>query len=584
MVEDKIKNNFFKDKKKLGIVAAVFLVIISGLYYYIDNSMKIQNMIKEINTIEYRFGEYILSDEDKKNYAILSNEIQGLSQNKNLDHTKDLYSKMKIFEEKIIKDNQILLGELLKTTTERDFSRAYEDEITKLEKYKSDTESLIKDKKFISAKAKLEEWNKLLDEINVEYDNYEVLVNQIDFSDYPKIKTYLEIKDKNTGEVPRNIEPRFFYISEKTLSDKNLFRRTVSKASQLDQIENLNINMVADISGSMEGYPLENAKQIMSNFLNQVQFSIGDKVELTGFSDGVYTFEEFTNDAQALQNQIYDLYTGDMTALYDALFASVNTTAIQNGAKCVIAFTDGMDNYSNCTSTDVINASQRYSVPVFIVGVGDSLDSYELRNIANATGGAYYNISDFQEMENLYKDIYRKQKQLYLVEYETDIPLSDISERTIEVNIQTRESGGKTNHTFKPVILGGSESKLNYEDEIDKLIAAYLTNFVKAINNHDYSYISDYIIPDGGLEKQVKPYIMKDIKEKLLSFEILEKSFKDENTCIVSVRETYEIQNYQEPLHMRTLEGKLKVKKDKNGNWKLDDFAANYKIISKINF
>ena len=31
---------------------------------------------------------------------------------------------------------------------------------------------------------------------------------------------------------------------------------------------------------------------------------------------------------------------------------------------------------------------------------------------------------------------------------------------------------------------------------------------------------------------------MKDIKEKLLSFEILEKNFKDENTCIVNVRET----------------------------------------------
>ena len=187
-------------------------------------------------------------------------------------------------------------------------------------------------------------------------------------------------------------------------------------------------------------------------------------------------------------------------------------------------------------------------------------------------------------MGRLYDDIYRQQKQLYLVEYETDIPPSSVSDRIMEVNVQTRESGGKASHRFRPAILGGTESKLEYENEIDKLIANYLTNYVNAINNHDYSYISDYIIPESSIEHQVKPYVLKkDIKEKLLSFEILDKNFKDENTCIVSVRETYEIQNYQEPLHMRTLEGKLKVKKDENGKWKLDDFAAKYKIISKIN-
>ena len=65
---------------------------------------------------------------------------------------------------------------------------------------------------------------------------------------------------------------------------------------------------------------------------------------------------------------------------------------------------------------------------------------------------------------------------------------------------------------------------------------------------------------------------------------LIEKNFKDDNTCIVNVRETYEIQNYKEPLHMRALEGKLQVKKDANGKWKLDDFAAKYKIISKINY
>jgi len=582
--EEITKEGIFKDKKKIGIIAVAIIVLLSGLYYYLDNGRRIENIMNEISIIDSRFDEYILSGEDKESYDLISKDIENLSDNKELGVVKDLYSNIKSLEENVISGNTLLLGETMQKASKRDFSRAYEDEIIKLNEYKTEAENLIKEKKFASTEAVLSEWNKLLDDINIEYDNYEVLVNQMDFSEYPKIKAYIEIRDKVTGEVPNNIDPRFFYISERRLNDIDFLKKTVMRASQLDQVEKLNINMVADISGSMYGYPLEYAKSMMSSFLNRVQFSIGDMVELTGFSDGVYTLKSFTNNAQELQMEIGNLDTGSSTALYDALFASVNTTAVQSGAKCVIAFTDGMDNFSRCTPDDVINASQRYNVPVFIVGVGDYLDNADLRRIAESTGGSYYNVYNFEDIGSLYDDIYRQQKQLYLVEYETGIPINEVSDRMIEINVQTREYGGKTEHQFKPAILGGTGSQLNYEDEIDKLIAGYLTNYVHAINNHEYSYIEDYIIAGSSIESQVKPYIMKDIKEKLLSFEILEKNFKDDNTCIVNVRETYEIQNYKQPLHMRALEGKLQVKKDANGKWKLDDFAAKYKIISKINY
>ena len=98
-------------------------------------------------------------------------------------------------------------------------------------------------------------------------------------------------------------------------------------------------------------------------------------------------------------------------------------------------------------------------------------------------------------------------------------------------------------------------------------------NYIHAINNHDYSYIEKYLVPGGGVEKEVKPYIMKDIQEKLLSYEIINKDFQDANTCIVTTRETYEVQNHMEPLHMRVLEGKYEVKKQSNGKWKILNFT-----------
>ena len=72
------------------------------------------------------------------------------------------------------------------------------------------------------------------------------------------------------------------------------------KVSQLNETEALNIEMVADVSGSMKGQPLMEAKNIMSNFVSSVQFAAGDKVELISFSTGVAIEETFSTSSTTL--------------------------------------------------------------------------------------------------------------------------------------------------------------------------------------------------------------------------------------------------------------------------------------------
>src|SRR5699024_2116917 len=125
-------------------------------------------------------------------------------------------------------------------------------------------------------------------------DNLDIQVVQVDTSDYPKVKIYLDIRDKTTDEVPSGLKKGYFCLEEKTGSSE-FERKTITDAAQLDQKEALNINMVADVSASMNGTPLTKAKSIMNNFLDSVQFNIGDKVELTTFSTGVQQAVEFTD-------------------------------------------------------------------------------------------------------------------------------------------------------------------------------------------------------------------------------------------------------------------------------------------------
>lgn len=197
----------------------------------------------------------------------------------------------------------------------------------------------------------------------------EVTVQQVDASEFPKVKLYVNLKDPATQKVPDNLDKTLFYINKEDANQKYV-KQVVTSVNQLNEKEALKINMVADVSGSMDGAPLAEAKNIMINFINSVQFDAGDLVELTSFSTGVRLEQEFCDDPNVLTNDINALYTDDMTSLYDALYTAVERVATQTGARCVIAFTDGNDNYSNCTPQDVIDVAKRYHIPVFIIGIG----------------------------------------------------------------------------------------------------------------------------------------------------------------------------------------------------------------------
>ena len=193
----------------------------------------------------------------------------------------------------------------------------------------------------------------------------------------------------------------------------NYVKQKVKAISQLNEQEALKVDMVADVSGSMSGTPLSEAQMCMANFVNSMQFDAGDQVELTSFATGVRLEQEFTDDASSLIDEINDLVTGDMTSLYDALYTAVERVATQSGARCVIAFTDGNDNYSDCSVTDVVNVANRYHVPVFIIGIG-SVDTTDLYTITNQTGGEYYNINAVNSMQEIFMKKYTVWKNNYI--------------------------------------------------------------------------------------------------------------------------------------------------------------------------
>lgn len=380
----------------------------------------------------------------------------------------------------------------------------------------------------------------------------DIHVQQIDASDFPRVRLYVDVKDRETEETVDDLDQMLFYLKQKDAS-ANFIKQKIIAAHQIDDVESLKVDMVADVSGSMSGTPITNAKAIMCNFVDSMQFNKGDLVELTSFSTGVRIEQEFCGDTALLKQKINSFKTDSQTSLYDALYTSVSRVAGETGAKCVIAFTDGEDNYSSCTVEDVISAAQRYRIPVFIIGIGNSIGS-SMSYISSQTGGKYYSINDVNLMESLYREIYRMEKELYMIEYEDSTGTAVDATADITLGYHSKEYSGTCDYKYRPNVLLSVKSPSVYQAGPESVVEKYLQNFAVAVTKNDFSYISDYLKPGSTIYNEQAQFVQRSIEEKLDTYELTGIERIDNTHCIISTRETYSVQVAGESLHLMTQE------------------------------
>lgn len=522
-------------------------------------------------------GKYELSD-GYANYENYLEECVSALEEKDYEKAIKLVEEADNQLQELIGRNNAYVEDKLNSYNSLDMTVADIEDKTNFESDLNMVRQLASEEKFDEIPAVFEQ----LDEIAYQYVEPEFAVNinvqQIDASNYPNIKLYLQIEDKISGEVPL-LDNTLFFIRKQD-ANANYVKQQISKVSQLNEAEALNIDMVADVSGSMNGQPLYDAQTVMSNFISSVQFAAGDKVELISFSTGVYLEEEFTNSSSTLINKINSLRTDNMTSLYDALYTAVTRVASQSGAKCVIAFTDGLDNYSACSSQDVIDVAQRYHVPIFIIGI-DTKGYSEIYTIATQTGGQYYEISTVTSMSDIYNEIYKQEKELYLVEFE-DTTGSITSKADILVGYHSKIYGGDCNYSYTPNVLLSVEGNALYKDGPEAVVEGYMRGFDDAMTNSDFSAISGYLKTGSSIYVAQEKYVMRSIAEMLDSYEIVSVDYENSDTCIVTTRETYYVQKEDSPLELLTQQCKYRVAQE-NGNWKITDFADSVKVLSRVN-
>jgi Ca-activated chloride channel homolog len=144
------------------------------------------------------------------------------------------------------------------------------------------------------------------------------------------------------------------------------------------------VALLFDVSGSMEAR-LMSAREAGTHVLGWLD---DDRDEA-----GVFTFETrlnevapFTTRLRALPERLDSVIPFGATSLYDAIARTSEQLASREGRRrAVIVFTDGRDNASRLTPSEVSGIASAIDVPVYIFGVVSSIDDPSSANSATTT-------------------------------------------------------------------------------------------------------------------------------------------------------------------------------------------------------
>lgn len=268
-------------------------------------------------------------------------------------------------------------------------------------------------------------------------------------------------------------------------------RATVEKVeSMINPGVQIAVALVIDVSGSMAGEPLENAKEATNNFLDNL--APQDQAAIIAFRTSVNLDDpfpqldpsreyDFTADHGALHNLVNGLTATlgvGKTCLYDATFKAVKMTARQStGRRAVLVFTDGRETPQEGCSVlkddDPINEARQAGIPVFTVGLGSEVDPNYLRRLALTTGGTYQQTTDSAELGPLFQSIADQLKQQYVVAFRSRLPADGAKHvLSIRVDLPGGAASGQAEFIATPPEVPGVQIPLPSEEEVtDKVLA-----------------------------------------------------------------------------------------------------------------
>ncbi len=187
-----------------------------------------------------------------------------------------------------------------------------------------------------------------------------------------------------------------------------------------------------DYSGSMSSIPtvIPSMEHGVKTFVRSMAPT--DLGEIIKFSNDVFVAQPFTNDTSALiagiNNNTFDLFLN--TALYQSIYKGLTDASnldTNQYIRSVIGFTDGGENYSSISESEMLDFAISHGIPINTIGfLTAGTDTSDLRYIAESTGGFFFLAVNDSTFAKIYSTIsgQLKNSYSYTVQWQGTLPPS----------------------------------------------------------------------------------------------------------------------------------------------------------------
>jgi Ca-activated chloride channel family protein len=209
------------------------------------------------------------------------------------------------------------------------------------------------------------------------------------------------------------------------------------------------MGIVIDDSGSMR----EKRQSVNAAALTFVKTSNPqDQVFVVNFNDVYYldTPGEFASNIEDLKTALDKIDSRGGTALYDAIYASLDHLKLGNrDKKALLVITDGEDNASRYSFDELLRYAQKSNAVIYTIGLlgseepgglfkirhgGTKRAAKVLEKIAEATGGQAYFPKSLDAVEDTCRQIARDIRNQYTLAYYPTNAKKDGTFRTVKVD------------------------------------------------------------------------------------------------------------------------------------------------------
>ena len=206
----------------------------------------------------------------------------------------------------------------------------------------------------------------------------------------------------------------------------------------------LSVGVVFDCSGSM-GNKLSKSRQAVAQFFKLANGE--DEFFLVQFNDSASLIQGFTRNLEEIQNRLAFTQSKGRTALLDAVYLALHEMKkAKNPRKALLLISDGGDNSSRYTETEIKNLVKEADVQIYAIGIYEAAGGRArtpeegagpalLTEIAEQTGGRQYEVDNLNELPDVAAKIGVELRNQYILGYSPKNLSRDGKYRRVQVKL-----------------------------------------------------------------------------------------------------------------------------------------------------